>query len=79
VTIDGYEDVAPNDEALLCAVLKQPISVGIDAGAHDFQLYTEVSFQLLKFSREIFMIFVPSMVKVHTSNFFPRFSVSFMA
>ncbi|KAJ4798131.1 Cysteine protease [Rhynchospora pubera] len=40
VTIDGYEDVPPKDEALLCAVLKQPISVGIDAGARDFQLYT---------------------------------------
>ncbi|KAF3319721.1 low-temperature-induced cysteine proteinase-like protein [Carex littledalei] len=41
VTIDGYQDVPPNDEALLCAVLKQPISVGIDAGARDFQLYKE--------------------------------------
>jgi C1A family cysteine protease len=41
VTIDGYQDVPPNDEALLCAVLKQPISVGIDGGARDFQLYKE--------------------------------------
>ncbi|KAJ3709009.1 hypothetical protein LUZ61_012714 [Rhynchospora tenuis] len=40
VTIDGYEDVAENDEALLCAVVKQPISVGIDASSLDFQLYT---------------------------------------
>ncbi|KAJ4748908.1 Cysteine protease [Rhynchospora pubera] len=40
VTIDGYEDVAENDKALLCAVVKQPISVGIDASSLDFQLYT---------------------------------------
>ncbi|XP_078170360.1 cysteine protease XCP2-like [Carex rostrata] len=40
VTIDGYKDVAQNDEALLCAVVKQPVSVGIDASSLDFQLYT---------------------------------------
>ena len=27
VTIDGYIDVAEKDSALLCAVVKQPISV----------------------------------------------------
>ena len=43
VTIDGYKDVAENDGALLCAVVKQPISVGIDGSALDFQLYTGVS------------------------------------
>ncbi|KAM0944642.1 putative actinidain [Dioscorea sansibarensis] len=40
VTIDGYQDVAPNENALLCAVVKQPVSVGIDASSIDFQLYT---------------------------------------
>ncbi|KAH7682107.1 Actinidain protein [Dioscorea alata] len=40
VTIDGYQDVAQNENALLCAVVKQPVSVGIDASSMDFQLYT---------------------------------------
>ncbi|KAJ4757256.1 Cysteine protease [Rhynchospora pubera] len=40
VTIDGYEDVEPKDEALLCALLKQPISVAISAHVRDFMLYT---------------------------------------
>ncbi|XAR59252.1 Zingipain [Bertholletia excelsa] len=40
VSIDGYEDVAEEESALFCAVLKQPISVGIDGSALDFQLYT---------------------------------------
>ncbi|KAK4787528.1 hypothetical protein SAY86_011361 [Trapa natans] len=40
VTIDGYEDVAESDSALECAVVQQPISVGIDGSALDFQLYT---------------------------------------
>ncbi|KAK1326576.1 Cysteine proteinase RD21a [Acorus calamus] len=40
VTIDGYEDVDPSEGALLCAVVKQPISVGIDGSSLDFQLYT---------------------------------------
>ncbi|XP_064968736.1 cysteine protease XCP1-like [Musa acuminata AAA Group] len=39
VTIDGYQDVTPNEDALLCAVLKQPISVGIVGSSLDFQLY----------------------------------------
>lgn len=43
VTIDGYEDVAEEESALFCAVLNQPISVGIDGSAIDFQLYTSVS------------------------------------
>ena len=43
MSIDGYEDVAEEESALFCAVLKQPISVGIDGGAIDFQLYTGVS------------------------------------
>ncbi|CAN4084216.1 unnamed protein product [Withania somnifera] len=39
-TIDGYQDV-PNDEnALLCAVAQQPVSVGIDGKSIDFQHYT---------------------------------------
>lgn len=42
VTIDGYEDVLPNDEtALMCAVSRQPVSVAINAGAYDFQLYAD--------------------------------------
>ncbi|XP_027105534.1 low-temperature-induced cysteine proteinase [Coffea arabica] len=40
VTIDGYKDVADEESALLCAVVQQPISVGIDGSAIDFQLYT---------------------------------------
>ncbi|KAI6703612.1 hypothetical protein NL676_012748 [Syzygium grande] len=40
VSIDGYEDVAESDSALLCAVVQQPISVGMDGSAMDFQLYT---------------------------------------
>ncbi|KAJ4703659.1 Cysteine proteinase RD21a [Melia azedarach] len=40
VTIDGYEDVEESDSALLCAVVQQPISVGMDGSAIDFQLYT---------------------------------------
>lgn len=40
VTIDGYEDVPSNDEsALLRAVAQQPVSVAIEAGGRDFQLY----------------------------------------
>ncbi|KAL5707550.1 hypothetical protein ACHQM5_018440 [Ranunculus cassubicifolius] len=41
VSIDSYEDVSPDEESVLvCALLTQPITVGIDGGAHDFQLYT---------------------------------------
>ncbi|CAM8994811.1 unnamed protein product [Rhodiola kirilowii] len=40
VSIDGYEDVDESDSALLCASVKQPVSVGIDGSAIDFQLYT---------------------------------------
>eukprot|EP01018_Ginkgo_biloba_P035980 Gb_19134 [translate_table: standard] len=39
VTIDGYADVFPEESALLRAVNKQPVSVGIDGSAMDFQLY----------------------------------------
>ncbi|ERN06398.1 zingipain-2 [Amborella trichopoda] len=40
VTIDGYEDVPVNDEkALQKAVAHQPVSVAIDAGSREFQLY----------------------------------------
>ncbi|XWS15840.1 hypothetical protein CRYUN_Cryun34aG0036300 [Craigia yunnanensis] len=40
VSIDGYQDVEESDSALLCAVAQQPVSVGIDGSAIDFQLYT---------------------------------------
>ncbi|KAK9267183.1 hypothetical protein L1049_009603 [Liquidambar formosana] len=40
VSIDGYEDVEESDSALLCATVNQPISVGMDGSALDFQLYT---------------------------------------
>jgi len=43
VTIDGYTDVTQSESALLCATVKQPISVGIDGSTLDFQLYTGVS------------------------------------
>ncbi|KAG6406899.1 hypothetical protein SASPL_134515 [Salvia splendens] len=40
VSIDGYEDVPVNNEkALQKAVASQPISVAIEAGGRDFQLY----------------------------------------
>ncbi|KAI4389528.1 hypothetical protein MLD38_001744 [Melastoma candidum] len=40
VTIDGYEDVPTNDEkALKKAVANQPVSVAIEAGGREFQLY----------------------------------------
>ncbi|KAM3381219.1 vignain [Capsicum galapagoense] len=42
VSIDGHEDVPPNDEdALLKAVANQPVSVAIDASGSDFQFYSE--------------------------------------
>eukprot|EP00250_Pteridium_aquilinum_P001531 c11725_g1_i1 orf=657-1784(-) len=41
VSIDDYVEVAQNDEqALLRAVAKQPVSVGIDASRRDFQFYS---------------------------------------
>ncbi|OMO65391.1 Granulin [Corchorus olitorius] len=40
VSIDSYQDVEESDSALLCAVAQQPVSVGIDGSAIDFQLYT---------------------------------------
>ncbi|KAJ6769967.1 CYSTEINE PROTEASE FAMILY C1-RELATED [Salix purpurea] len=40
VSIDGYEDIDQSDSALLCATVQQPISVGMDGSALDFQLYT---------------------------------------
>lgn len=45
VSIDGYEDVPENNEkALQKAVANQPVSVAIEAGGRDFQLYESVSF-----------------------------------
>lgn len=44
VSIDSYVDVTPHDEnALMCAVAQQPVSVAINAGGYDFQLYAGVS------------------------------------
>ncbi|KAG6756124.1 hypothetical protein POTOM_039546 [Populus tomentosa] len=40
VSIEGYTDVDETDSALLCATVQQPISVGMDGSALDFQLYT---------------------------------------
>lgn len=40
VKIDSYVDVTPHDEnSLLCAVAQQPVSVAVNAGGYDFQLY----------------------------------------
>lgn len=40
VTIDGYDDIPSNDESsLLRAVAVQPVSVAVEAGGRDFQLY----------------------------------------
>lgn len=43
VTIDGYKDIEEEESAIVCALLNQPVSVGIDGGAYDFQLYSGVS------------------------------------
>ncbi|KAF5181129.1 Cysteine protease xcp1 [Thalictrum thalictroides] len=40
VSIDGYEDISPQESALICAVLKQPISIAIVGSSYDFQLYS---------------------------------------
>ena len=41
--IDGYEDVEPdNEDALMSSVAQQPVSVAINAGTRDFQLYAGV-------------------------------------
>lgn len=43
MVIDGYEDVPANDEkALQKAVANQPVSVAIEAGGREFQLYKSV-------------------------------------
>lgn len=43
VTIDGYVDVAPNnEEQLLQAVAAQPVSVGLCGSERAFQLYSKV-------------------------------------
>lgn len=45
VTIDSYEDVKAYDEsALKKAVANQPVSVAIEGGGREFQLYSSVSF-----------------------------------
>jgi Papain family cysteine protease len=47
VSIDGYKDVPQNDEkALKKAVAHQPVSVAIEAGGREFQLYSSVSLYL---------------------------------
>lgn len=44
VTIDGYEDVpSNNEEALKTAAANQVVSVAIEGGGRDFQLYSRVS------------------------------------
>ena len=53
VSIDDYEDVPANNElALKKAVANQPVSVAIEAGGREFQLYVSVSF-LINFTREV--------------------------
>jgi len=48
VTIDGYEDVPTNDEkSLMKAVANQPVSVAIEAGGMEFQLYQSVIFCII--------------------------------
>ncbi|KAL6504622.1 Cysteine proteinase rd21a [Orobanche hederae] len=43
VSIDGYEDVPTyNEKALQKAVASQPVSIAIEAGGNDFQLYESV-------------------------------------
>ena len=44
VSIDGFEDVPENDEkSLQKAVAHQPVSVAIEAGGRQFQLYKSVN------------------------------------
>ena len=44
MSIDGYEDVPPNNEkALKKAVAHQPVSVAIEASGRALQLYESVS------------------------------------
>ncbi|KMT04416.1 hypothetical protein BVRB_8g180920 [Beta vulgaris subsp. vulgaris] len=40
VNIDGHGNVEETETDLLCATVRQPISVGIDGSSIDFQLYT---------------------------------------
>lgn len=48
VSIDGYKDVPQNDEkALKKAVAQQPVSVAIEAGGREFQLYSSVRLYLI--------------------------------
>lgn len=43
VTIDDYEDVPVNNEkALQKAVANQPVSIAIEGGGREFQLYVSV-------------------------------------
>lgn len=46
VNIDGHGNVEETETDLLCATVRQPISVGIDGSSIDFQLYTGVSIYL---------------------------------
>lgn len=43
VSIDGYEDVPNNENALKKAVAHQPVSIAIEASGRAFQLYESVS------------------------------------
>ncbi|KAF5810867.1 putative actinidain [Helianthus annuus] len=40
VSISSYVEVESNEDAVLCAVAKQPVTIGICGSAYDFQLYT---------------------------------------
>ncbi|XP_076918494.1 low-temperature-induced cysteine proteinase-like [Bidens hawaiensis] len=40
VSIDSFVEVDPNEDAVLCAAAKQPVTIGICGSAYDFQLYT---------------------------------------
>lgn len=47
VTIDDYEDVPVNNEkALQKAVANQPVSIAIEGGGREFQLYVSVRLYL---------------------------------
>ena len=54
VSIDAYEDVPANDEkSLQKAVAGQPVSVAMEGGGRDFQLYESVSlFDFLPFNSD---------------------------
>lgn len=65
MTIDSYEDVPVYDEkALQKAVANQPISVAVEAGGMDFQLYVSVRSSILSTAFNLFFYGINCMCKL---------------